>query len=78
MPIKNFYYSFPTIYYFGENAIDNLQKQIVNNYQRVLAVTGASSAKKLGILEKIENICKANNVFIRNIHNVLPILLLIL
>lgn len=62
MPIKNFYYSFPTIYYFGNNAIDNLRKHITNDYKKLLVVTGASSARKLGILEQIENICSANNV----------------
>ena len=61
MPIKNFYYSFPTIYFFGENAIDNLKNQIAN-YKNVLVIAGAFSARKLGILDKIENICTTLNV----------------
>lgn len=62
MQIKNFYYSFPTIYYFGQNSINNLEQILPNMTKNVLVVCGASSAEKLGILDRLNYILNKLNI----------------
>lgn len=62
MQIKNFYYSFPTIYYFGQNSINNLEQILPNMTKNLLVVCGMSSAKKLGILDSLNSILNKLNI----------------
>lgn len=58
--LGNFMYSNPTRLYFGENALDNLNKELRNYGPNIMLAYGGGSVKKSGLYDEIVNILKAN------------------
>ncbi len=56
--LGNFSYSNPTKLYFGENAIENLSKELAGYGKNVLLVYGGGSIKKNGIYDQVLRILK--------------------
>lgn len=56
--LGNFSYCNPTKLYFGQNAMDNLPRELENYGSRVLLVYGSGSIKKTGLYEKVLQILK--------------------
>ncbi len=51
--MTNFIYDLPTKIYFGENATDNINKEIVKYGKKVLLCYGGGSIKKTGLYDKV-------------------------
>ena len=58
--LGNFTYSNPTRLYFGENALDGLNKELPNYGKNILLTYGGGSVKKSGLYDEIVKILKAN------------------
>ncbi|MBQ9419622.1 MAG: iron-containing alcohol dehydrogenase [Synergistaceae bacterium] len=58
--LGNFTYSNPTRLYFGENALDGLNKELPNFGKNVMLTYGGGSVKKSGLYDEIVKILKAN------------------
>ncbi len=60
-------------YYFGKNAIENLNEVFTNHkYQKVMITYGTGSIKKIGIYEKLITILKTNKIQYVEHANILP------
>lgn len=60
--INSFYYSFPTVYYFGIDSLENLDRILPQTTKQVLVLCGKSSAQKLGICEKLTLLFRNKNI----------------
>ena len=58
--LGNFTYSNPTRLYFGEDALDGLNKELPNYGKNILLTYGGGSVKKSGLYDEIVKILKAN------------------
>jgi len=56
--LRNFEFYLPTKVYFGQKVVENVGSETKKLGKKVLIVTGKSSARKTGILQKVENSLK--------------------
>ena len=70
--LGNFTYCNPTKLYFGENALDGLNKELKNYGKRVLLVYGGGSIKRIGLYDEIIKILKNNDKIVFEDAGVMP------
>lgn len=70
--LGNFTYCNPTKLYFGENALDYLNTELLKYGDNVVLIYGGGSIKKNGIYDKVIEILKSNNKKIAEIPGVMP------
>ncbi len=70
--LGNFTYCNPTKLYFGEDALDGLNKELKNYGKRVLLVYGGGSIKRIGLYEEIIKILKNNDKIVFEDAGVMP------
>lgn len=70
--LGNFTYCNPTKLYFGEDALDGLNKELKNYGKRVLLVYGGGSIKRIGLYDEIIKILKNNDKIVFEDAGVMP------
>lgn len=70
--LGNFSYCNPTKLYFGDNSLENLNKELKKYGKNVVLVYGSNSAKKNGIYDEVVEILKKNQKNIAEISGVMP------
>lgn len=70
--LGNFTYCNPTKLYFGEDALDGLNKELKNYGKRVLLVYGGGSIKRIGLYDEIIKILKDNDKIVFEDARVMP------
>lgn len=59
--LGNFEYCNPTKLYFGNNALNHLEKELIKYGPNIMLVYGGGSIKKNGIYDEVVTILKDNN-----------------
>lgn len=70
--LGNFEYCNPTKLYFGEEALNNLNVELLKYGENVVLVYGGGSIKKNGIYDEVMEILKANHKNVAEISGVMP------
>lgn len=70
--LGNFEYCNPTKLYFGEEALNNLNAELLKYGENVVLVYGGGSIKKNGIYDEVMEILKANHKNVAEISGVMP------
>lgn len=70
--LGNFTYCNPTKLYFGEDALDGLNKELKNYGKRILLVYGGGSIKRIGLYDQVIKILKNNNKIVFEDAGVMP------
>lgn len=70
--LGNFEYCNPTKLYFGEEALNNLNTELLKYGKNVVLVYGGGSIKKNGIYDEVMEILKANDKNVAEISGVMP------
>lgn len=70
--LGNFEYCNPTKLYFGEEALNNLNTELLKYGKNVVLVYGGGSVKKNGIYDEVMEILKANDKNVAEISGVMP------
>lgn len=70
--LGNFEYCNPTKLYFGEEALNNLNTELLKYGKNVVLVYGGGSIKKNGIYDEVMGILKANDKNVAEISGVMP------
>ena len=70
--LGNFTYCNPTKLYFGEDALDGLNKELKNYGKRILLVYGGGSIKRIGLYDEIIKILKNNDKIVFEDAGVMP------
>jgi len=70
--MKNFTYDIPTRVFFGTDSLDNLGKETGKYSTRVLIVYGSERVRSSGLLDKVTNELKYNNISFKEISGIKP------
>lgn len=70
--LGNFEYCNPTKLYFGEEALNNLNTELLKYGENVVLVYGGGSIKKNGIYDEVMEILKVNHKNVAEISGVMP------
>ena len=72
--MENFYFYYPTSVYFGKGSIEKLPKALndIKKDAKILMVYGGGSIKRLGIYDRIMELCAANGNTITELKGIEP------